>query len=90
MAINENAVTDTLVPTTGSLNITGNLTVSGTYPSGSTAPILSASGGLFVNNQTIGTTYSIPSGYSAYSAGPVSISSGVTITIPSGSRWVIL
>jgi len=32
MAINENAVTDTLTPTTGTLNISGNLTVSGTFP----------------------------------------------------------
>jgi hypothetical protein len=49
-----------------------------------------ASNGLMMNNMTIGTTFSIPSGYSASSVGPVVISSGVTITVPSGSRWVVL
>jgi len=39
---------------------------------------------------TVGTSYSIPSGYSASSVGPVVVSSGVTITVPSGSRWVVL
>jgi len=49
-----------------------------------------ASNGLIMNNMTIGTTFSVPSGYSASSVGPVTISSGVTITVPSGSRWVVL
>jgi len=51
---------------------------------------LIASNGIVVNNQTVGTSYSIPSGYSATSAGPVTVSSGVTVTVPSGSRWVVL
>ena len=54
------------------------------------APNIQASNGLFVNNMTIDLSYSIPSGYSASSVGPVSISSGVVITVPSGSRWVVL
>jgi hypothetical protein len=49
-----------------------------------------ATNGLIMNNMTIGTTFSIPSGYSASSVGPVVVSGGVTITIPSGSRWVVL
>jgi hypothetical protein len=49
-----------------------------------------ASNGLLMNNMTIGTSFTIPSGYSASSVGPVSVSSGVTITVPSGSRWVVL
>jgi hypothetical protein len=53
-------------------------------------PQLAASNGLVLNNMTVGTTYSIPSGYSAHSAGPMTISSGVTVTVPSGSRWVVL
>jgi hypothetical protein len=43
-----------------------------------------------MNNMTVGTTFTIPTGYSASSVGPVVISGGVTITVPSGSRWVIL
>jgi hypothetical protein len=49
-----------------------------------------ASNGLIINNMTVGTTYEIPSGYSASSVGPAVVSSGVTVTVPSGSRWVIL
>jgi hypothetical protein len=43
-----------------------------------------------VNSQTVTSTYSIPSGSSASSAGPITVNSGVIITIPSGSRWVVL
>lgn len=55
-----------------------------------TAAELLASNGLIINNMTIGTTYAIPSGYSASSVGPVVISGGVTITVGAGSRWVVL
>jgi hypothetical protein len=55
-----------------------------------TAPQHIASNGLMVNNQTIATSYSIPSGYAASSVGPVSLSTGVSVTVPSGSRWVVL
>jgi hypothetical protein len=54
------------------------------------APEFSATNGLFVNNMTVGTSYSIPSGYSANSVGPVTVSSGVAVTVPSGSRWLVL
>jgi len=42
------------------------------------------------NTQTISTSYTITTGSSAMSTGPITISSGVSVTIPSGSRWVIL
>ena len=42
------------------------------------------------NTQTIATSYTITTGSSAMSTGPITIASGVTVTIPSGSRWVIL
>lgn len=42
------------------------------------------------NGQTVTTTYSIPSGKNAMSTGPITIDSGVTITVPSGSRWIVL
>jgi hypothetical protein len=54
------------------------------------APQQVASNGLIVNNQTIGTSYSIPSGYAASSVGPVTLSSGASVTVPTGGRWVIL
>jgi hypothetical protein len=72
---------------------TPNLSASFTYTTGTGAlrsPAVEASNGLVVNNLTIATSYSIPSGYAASSVGPVVLSSGVTITVPSGSRWVVL
>jgi hypothetical protein len=72
---------------------TPNLSANFTYTTGTgalRAPAVEASNGLVVNNLTIATSYSIPSGYAASSVGPVVLSSGVTITVPSGSRWVVL
>lgn len=43
-----------------------------------------------VNSQTVTTNYTIPTGKSASSAGPITINDGIIITIPSGCRWVIL
>lgn len=54
------------------------------------APEFVSSNGLFVNNMTVGTSYTIPTGYSASSVGPVTVSSGISVTIPSGSKWVVL
>lgn len=46
---------------------------------------------IFVQNgQTVTATYSIPVGKNASSVGPITINSGVSVTIPSASRWVIL
>lgn len=44
----------------------------------------------YENDQTITTNYTITSGKNAMSTGTITINSGVTVTIPSGSRWVIL
>lgn len=49
-----------------------------------------ASNGIFVNNATVGTSYTIASGYNGQSVGPVTISSGVAITVSSNQRWLIL
>lgn len=46
---------------------------------------------IFVENgQTVTTSYTIPTGKNAMSTGVVTINSGVTVTVPSGSRWVII
>jgi hypothetical protein len=49
-----------------------------------------ASNGLHINSLTVSTSYSVPSGSSAMSVGPITVSSGVAVTIPTGSRWVVL
>lgn len=68
-------------------NQSANLTFDGTTQ---TAPIQRASNGIVTNNKTIATSYTIPSTDNAMSAGPVTINSGVTVTVSSGSRWVVL
>ncbi len=45
--------------------------------------------GLTVNNATVNTSYTIPTGYNAISAGPITVASGIVVTVPSGSVWVI-
>jgi len=42
------------------------------------------------NSQTVTSSYSIPSGKNASTVSPITINGGVTVTVPSGSRWVVL
>jgi len=49
-----------------------------------------ASNGVLLNNQTMNTSYTMPAGYSGMSTGPFTVAGGVTFTIPSGSRHVVL
>ena len=44
----------------------------------------------FENDQTVTTNYTLTSGKNAVTAGPVTINSGITITIPSGTSWVVV
>ncbi|NBS67379.1 hypothetical protein EBT31_00495 [bacterium] len=62
----------------------------GTITASVTAQTLIASNGIVVNSQTVSSSYTIAAGYSATSAGPVSVASGVTVTVASGSRWVVV
>ena len=45
--------------------------------------------GLYEMANTIASNYSIASGNNAMTAGPITINSGVSVTVPSGSTWVI-
>ena len=51
---------------------------------------LVASNGLVVNSATVTANYTIPSGSNASSAGPITIADGVAVTVPDGSRWVVI
>ena len=51
---------------------------------------LVASNGIFVNSQTVATDYTVPSGSNAMSAGPVTVNSGITVTVSSGSVWTVI
>lgn len=46
--------------------------------------------GYVENSATISVSSTINTGNNAVSAGPVTINSGVTVTVPSGSRWVVV
>lgn len=42
------------------------------------------------NGQTVTTSYTLSTGKNAVSAGPITINSGATVTVPSGQTWVIV
>jgi hypothetical protein len=44
----------------------------------------------FENDLTVTGTYTIPTGKNAGTFGPVTINSGVTVTVPSGSVWTVV
>lgn len=50
----------------------------------------SAGGAIYENVDDISANYTITSGSNGFSVGPMTIASGVTVTVPSGQRWVIL
>jgi len=52
--------------------------------------VLVADNGIMVNSSTISTSYTIASGQNGLSAGNVTIASGVTVTVSSNQRWVVV
>ncbi len=44
----------------------------------------------YENDITVSTSYTITAGKNAMSAGPITVSAGATVTIPSGSVWTIV
>lgn len=57
---------------------------------GGTGQAFAPSVPIYENTQTVTTSYTITSGSSAMSAGPITLAAGVVVSIPSGSRWVVL
>jgi hypothetical protein len=67
------------------------LTVSGGKPAWGTAASSNITSlGLYENSATIGANYTIGTGNNAMSAGPITISSGFTVTVPTGSVWTVI
>jgi hypothetical protein len=58
-----------------------------TYPS---KRAVIGSEGYVENAATVAVSSTITTGNNAMSAGPVTINSGITVTVPSGSRWVVV
>ena len=50
----------------------------------------SAGGAIYENTLTISSNYSLTSGTNGLSVGPITIASGVAVTVPSGKRWLVL
>lgn len=44
----------------------------------------------YENSQTVTADYTITSGKNAMCTGDITVNTGVTVTVPDGSRWVIL
>jgi hypothetical protein len=87
-------------PTVFTYNMTSepaaNATVVGSYVSllwGSVGGGATGGGGndvFYENSQIITNNYTITTAKSAMSTGPITINSSIIVTVPSGSRWVIL
>ena len=50
----------------------------------------SAKGVIYENTTTISENYTLTSGTNGMSVGPITLDSGVSVTVPPGQRWVIL
>lgn len=62
---------------------TPSTTSSSGWTANSTAPF-------FLNATTVSSNFTVPSNYNAMTAGKVTINTGVTVTVSTGSRWVVV
>jgi hypothetical protein len=69
--------------TLGSFSTSGLLQAVGGFQAPSTGPF-------FLNATTISANFTVPSNYNAVTAGKVTINTGVTVTVSTGSRWVVV
>jgi hypothetical protein len=51
---------------------------------------VNATNGIICNSKTISASFTIASGDNAMSTGPVTVATGQSVTVSSGSRWVVL
>ena len=51
---------------------------------------LTAGNGIIGNSATVSSNYTISSGSNGFSVGPITVSSGVTVTVASGQKWVVI
>jgi len=68
------------------------LTTDGTDPSWAEldTDANSTTKGLYEMANIISTNYTIGTGNNAISAGPITVASGVSVTVPTGSRWIVV
>jgi hypothetical protein len=46
--------------------------------------------GLILNSNSVSTNFTIPTSFNGFMTGPVTISTGVTLTVSTGSRFVVV
>ena len=63
------------------ISVAGSLTLSG--------GVLTGTSLILESYQTISSNYSVTAGSNAFSVGPVSVATGVSVTVPSGQVWLI-
>ena len=83
--------------TSTGVSVTGTVTATAYAGDGSSLTGISAgaTGGstdqvFYENDQTVTTNYTISTNKNAMTAGPITVNSGVTVTIPTGSEWSIV
>ena len=54
------------------------------------ASALVASNGIVVNSSTVSADYTIASGTNGFSIGPITVASGITVTVASDQQWVVI
>ena len=91
----------TATPSNGAIRYNNETNLFEGYINGSWGSIGGSSGGggatgggqdrvFNLNDQIVTTNYTIPVGQNAMTAGDVTIATGVTVTVPTGSKWVIV
>jgi hypothetical protein len=61
----------------------------GVDPTWVAAPGPQAGGVIYENSLVISSNYTLTAGKNAMSVGPITISSGFAVTVPSGQRWIV-
>ena len=79
-------------PANGMLRYNSTLTEFEGYAAGAWGSIgggASAGGAIYENTQTITANYTMTTGTNGHSVGPITINTGITVTIPTGSSWLV-
>jgi hypothetical protein len=71
-------------------NIDLTLTPKGTGQVKAGGAALNATNGIIINAQTVSTNCTIAATDNAHSIGPITVNSGVSVTVSSGSRWLVM
>jgi hypothetical protein len=86
-----------LATTSSGISVTGTVAATSYTGDGSSLTGISAgaTGGgsdqiFYENGQTVTTNYTITNGKNAMSAGPITINTGVTVTVGTGETWTVV